>query len=71
MLEGAELMSCDGAEWVELRLEEEGLVYDEDNAETLVIDPAWRECGSSICNKPYIHSYRLIRGTPATAQCAG
>lgn len=30
MVEGAEFIICDGAEWVELRLEEEGLACSEE-----------------------------------------
>lgn len=38
VLEGAELIIWDGAEWVELRLEVEGLAWDEDKTETLVTE---------------------------------
>jgi hypothetical protein len=39
VLEGAEVIIWDGAECVELRLEEEGLAWDEDRTETLVTEP--------------------------------
>lgn len=48
-LEGAEAIIWDGAEWVELRLEEEGLAWDEDRIDTLVTEPWYLGLGDASC----------------------
>lgn len=58
-LEGAELIIWDGAECVELRLEVDGLAWDEDKTDTLVTERWYLQLGSTSCRRQRNHQRRM------------